>query len=395
MSTERTILHVDMDAFFAAVEQHDHPELRGRPVIVGAPPDQRGVVSTCSYEARVFGVRSAMPSREAYRRCPQGVFLAPNMARYAEVSRQVLVIFERFTPVIEPVSIDEAFLDVTGARRLFGDGEAIARQIRAAVRAETGLTASVGVAPNKFLAKLASELGKPDGLTVVPRDREGIASLLAPLSVGRLWGVGHVLQGTLEGLGFKTIGDLQRAVGRSLASQIGGHTADHLLKLAFGEDPRELALATEEQSISREHTFPRDVRDPAQVRRVLSDLVEDVGSRLRADGRFAGLGRLKLRWADFRTLTRQRPLVPPCCDDHSLRTVAHALFDAEPQVQPVRLVGFGVAGLVVERSEQLLLFDDAAPARDRHEALSRAVDGIRRKLGEESIRRADAERPER
>lgn len=187
---QRTILHVDMDAFFAAVEQRDRPELRGRPVVVGAPPDKRGVVAAVSYEARVFGIRSAMPSAEAARRCPAAVFLPPDFARYRQASRAVFAVFDRYTPLVEPLSVDEAFLDVTGSRRLLGTGPEIARRIKADVRRETGLTASVGVATNKFLAKLASELEKPDGLTLVPEGRAAIAAFLAPLTVDRIWGGG-------------------------------------------------------------------------------------------------------------------------------------------------------------------------------------------------------------
>ena len=384
-----TILHVDMDAFFASVEQRDHPELRGRPVIVGAPPDQRGVVSTCSYEARKFGVHSAMPSREAYSRCPQGVFLPPDMARYAEASRRVMEIFGRFTPFVEQVSIDEAFLDVTGARNLFGDGVEIARKIRAAIRDELRLTASVGVAPNMFLAKLAGEINKPDGLTVVPEGRDEIIAFLAPLDIGRLWGVGRVMKEALLSRGYRVIGDLQRADPARLAMQIGGNAANHLLALAFGEDTRELAMETVEQSISREHTFLHDTADKARVRRALAMLVDDVAGRLRADGRYAGVARIKLRWSDFRTITRQRPLSPPANDDMALRDAAFALYDAEPQPLPVRLVGFGVAGLVAERVEQLSLFDSPAPAHDRQEGVSRAIDRIKDLLGPRSIRRAD------
>ena len=385
----RTILHVDMDAFFASVEQRDRPELRGLPVIVGAPPDQRGVVSTCSYEARKFGVHSAMPSREAYARCPQGIFLPPDMHRYAAVSRQVMEIFGRFTPLVEQVSVDEAFLDVSGTLKLFGDGPEIARKIRAAIRDELHLTASVGVAPNMFLAKLAGEIHKPDGMTVVPDGRAAIAEFLAPLAVERLWGVGRVLQETLHTHGYRTIGDLQRANPARLAMQVGGHTADHLMKLAFGDDPRELALDTVEQSFSREHTFLHDVSDRPRVRRALAMLVDDVANRLRADGRFAGVARIKLRWADFKTITRQRPISPPANDDQSLREAAFALYDAEPQPQPVRLIGFGVGNLATERMEQLTLFDNPAPARDRQEAVSRAIDQIKERLGSTSIRRAD------
>jgi nucleotidyltransferase/DNA polymerase involved in DNA repair len=391
VETERDILHVDMDAFFAAVEQRDRPELRGRPVIVGAPPDRRGVVSTCSYEARAFGVRSAMPSREAGRLCPQGVFLPPDMPRYAAVSRQVFAIFGRYTPLVEGVSIDEAFLDVTGSRRLFGDAPEIARQIRTAIRGELGLTASVGVAGNKFLAKLGSECAKPDGLVTIPRDREGILRFLEPLPASRLWGVGKVLQATLAQCGYRTIGDIQRAPLAALAERIGRHTADHLAKLAFGIDPRDLVLEWEEKTISREHTFPADVRDLETLRRTLADLADDVGRRLRADGRFATVGRLKLRWADFRTITRQRPFTAPCCDDFALRDMALALFEAEAPARPVRLIGFGVTGLVAERREQMSLFDTAAiGTRDRREALSRTVDRLRQRLGPCSVRRGSA-----
>jgi len=389
MTQPRDILHVDMDAFFAAVEQRDHPELRGKPVVVGAPPDQRGVVSTCSYEARAFGVHSAMPSREAFQRCPQAVFLPPDMPRYAAVSRQVFAIFERFSPLVEPVSIDEAFLDVTGSKRLFGEPETIAASIRAAIRAETGLTASVGVAGNKFLAKLASESRKPDGLTVVPRDRAALLAFLAPLPVGRLWGVGKMMRDLLEQHGYRTIGDLQRASEASLAPIIGPHAAGHLLRLAFGEDEREIETDFEEKSISREHTFLADCRDPEMLRAVLRDLADDVGRRLREAGKFAGVGRLKLRWADFQTLTRQRTFPAPVCDDFTLRRLALDLFEAEPLIQPVRLIGFGVSGFAAERHEQLSLFEDPADRRDRDEKLCHTVDRLREKLGRDQIVRAD------
>ena len=390
MTNNRDILHVDMDAFFAAVEQRDHPELRGKPVIVGSPPDQRGVVATCSYEARAFGVHSAMPSREAYRRCPQAAFLPPNMDRYAAVSRQVFAIFERFTPLVEPVSVDEAFLDVTGSQRLFGDPPTIAASVRAAIQKETGLTASAGVAGNKFLAKLASESHKPDGLTVVPRERADILAFLAPLPVGRLWGVGKVMRELLEGHNYRVIGDIQRASETALAAVIGHHAAGHLLRLAFGEDEREVATDGEEKSISREHTFSVDCRDPAQLHSVLLDLADDVGRRLREANKFAGVGRLKLRWADFQTLTRQRVFPAPVCDDFTLRRLALELFEAEPRLQPVRLIGFGVSSFAVERHQQLNLFDDATVRRDRDEKLCHTVDRLREKLGRTQLIRADA-----
>ncbi len=389
MSNARDILHLDMDAFFAAVEQRDHPELRGKPVIIGSPPDQRGVVATCSYEARAFGVRSSMPSREAFRRCPAATFLPPDMPRYAAVSRQVMVIFERFTPLVEPVSIDEAFLDVTGSRRLFGEPEAIAVAIRAAIRAETGLTASAGVAGNKFLAKLASEIQKPDGLTVVPRERAAVLAFLAPLPVNRLWGVGKVTCELLERHSYRTIGDIQRTSETALAAVIGHHSAGHLLRLAFGEDERSVETEFAEKSISREHTFLTDCRNPEELRTVLRDLVDDVGHRLRAGDKFASVARLKLRWSDFQTLTRQRALPAPVCDDFTLRRMALELFAAEPLIQPVRLIGFGVSGLTAERQEQMNLFEDPADRRARDEKLCRTVDHLRNTLGREQLVRAD------
>ena len=392
MPADREILHIDMDAFFAAIEQRDHPEWRGKPVIVGAPPDRRGVVSTCSYEARIFGVHSAMPSREAGRLCPHGIFVPPDMARYQAVSRRVFQIFERFTPLVEPLSCDEAFLDVTGARRLFGDGMAIGHRIRADIAAELGLTASVGVAGNKFLAKLCSELAKPDGLAAAPRDRAALLAFLAPLPVGRLWGVGKVLRAELDRHGYRTVGDLQQAARARLAAQVGGHVAGHLLQLAFGEDPREVETGREELSLSREHTFDTDCRDRAVLCATLRDLADDVGRRLRADGRFATVGRLKLRWSDFTTITRQRRFGAACCDDFSLRALALELFEAEQVDRPVRLIGFGVTGLVTERCEQGDLFEaaaGAAPRRERQEALSATLDRLRAMLGESSIRRGE------
>ncbi|MDX9866826.1 MAG: DNA polymerase IV [Kiritimatiellia bacterium] len=388
---QRCILHVDMDAFFAAVEQRDHPEWRGKPVIVGAPPDRRGVVSTCSYEARAFGVHSAMPSREAYRRCPHAVFVPCDMGRYEEASQRVFAIFERFTPLIEPLSIDEAFLDVTGGRTLFGGGEAIARAIREAIRNEVGLTASVGIAHNKFLAKLASEQAKPDGLAVVPDAADAILAFLAPLPVHALWGVGRVTAQTLEQGGLRRVGDIRRADPAFLARLVGGHAAAHLLALACGEDARPVETAFEEKSVSREHTFPQDCRDRSVVCEVLKELADDVGRRLRLQNRYATLGKLKLRWADFRTLTRQTPFPNPVCDDFAFREQALRLFRAQPLSQPVRLIGFGVSGLCNGGgAEQLALFDPAPDAREKRERLCRTLDRVREQLGDRALRRVSA-----
>jgi len=374
-----------MDAFFAAVEQRDHPEWRGKPVIVGAPPDQRGVVSTCSYEARAFGVHSAMPSREAYRRCPQGIFVSTGMARYEEASQQVFAVFERFSPLVEPVSIDEAFIDVTGARTLFGDGRTIAEKIRATIFSEVRLTASVGVAHNKFLAKLASEKAKPDGLFVVPEGRDAVVKFLAGLKVAALWGVGKVTGESLERAGFRTVADIQKADPAYLARLLGESLSAHLLALAFGEDTRDVETLFEEKSLSREHTFPEDCKDRETVREALKGLADEVGRRVRAHGHYATVGRLKLRWADFRTITRQAPFETAVCDDFSFRAMALRLFDAERLVQPVRLIGFGVSGFSAGRSEQLSLFDTSPEAREKRERLCRTVDALREKLGHGAV----------
>ncbi|MEI7898840.1 MAG: DNA polymerase IV [bacterium] len=382
---QRCILHVDMDAFFAAVEQRDHPAWRGKPVIVGTPPDQRGVVSTCSYEARVFGVHSAMPSREACRRCPQGIFVPPDMARYDEASSQVFAIFERFSPLIEPISIDEAFIDVTGVRLLFGDGRSIAEKIRAAIRDEVRLTASVGVAHNKFLAKLASEKAKPDGLFVVPEGRAAMIQMLAAYPAGALWGVGKVTGATLARAGFRTVSDIQQADPASLTRVVGESLSAHLRALSFGEDARDVEAVFEEKSLSREYTFLEDCKDRETTRERLKGLADEVGRRVRAHGHFATLGRLKLRWADFRTITRQAAFETAVCDDFSLRALALRLFDAEKLVQPVRLIGFGVSGFCTGRSEQRLLFDTAPETREKRERLCRTVDALREKLGIDAV----------
>jgi DNA polymerase-4 len=397
----RVFIHVDMDAFFAAIEQRDHPEWRGKPVVVGAPPDQRGVVSTASYEARAYGIHSAMPSSEAGRRCPHAVFVRPDMVRYEQVSAQVFGIFNRYTPLVEGLSIDEAFLEVSGSRRFYGDGREIAERIREDVRRETGLTCSAGVAPNKFLAKLGSEFRKPDGLTVLPFDKAAIAAFLRPLPVTRVWGVGKVLRMACDRAALHTIGDLQDAPISLLQHVTGPHGAAHLRALAFGEDPREIELDVREKSISREYTFLEDERSRSVLEDTLRDLVEDVAARLRADGRMAGVGRLKLRWKGFETLTRQRPFPRPTNLEEDLREMALDLFRSVELEHPVRLIGFGVGGLREDapKPRQLALFDlatgePAAPSENteaRHgkqAELARTVDGIRKKYGAKSLRRA-------
>jgi DNA polymerase-4 len=382
----RTILHVDMDAFFASVEQHDHPEWRGKPLVVGAAPDQRGVVAAASYEAREFGIHSAMPSRQAYERCPQAIFVPPNSDRYRDASRQIMGIFERFTPIIEPLSIDEAFLDVTGSQKHFGDGHAIATRIKSEVRNDTGLTASVGVASNKFLAKLASDLEKPDGLTVVPEGREAAARFLAPLPVNRIWGVGRVTQRELDKFGIHTIADLQNTSEKQLAPIVGEHSARHLHRLAWGEDARELELDREEKSMSREHTFPQDITNVYQLEQTLRKLIEEIGRRLRKAEKHARIVHLKLRWKGFQTITRRKALPRPCCDDFVFTETALELLRNEDLTRPVRLVGFGVSDFSEQATEQLDLFADPAD-RTRRETISRAMDTIRDQFGEDAIGR--------
>ncbi|MGE4488118.1 MAG: DNA polymerase IV [Kiritimatiellales bacterium] len=386
---QKTFLHIDMDAFFASVEQHDHPELKGLPVVIGAPPDRRGVVSTCSYEARKFGIHSAMPSRTAYQRCPQAVFLPVNGKRYHEVSRQIMEIFHRFTPLVEPLSCDEAFLDVTGARYLFGDGPAIAKKIKAAVLEETGLTCSVGVAPNMFLAKIASDLNKPDGLTLVPFSDKLIPAFLAPLPIKRMWGAGKKTQALLGSHRIKTIGDLQTADPEKLAAWIGESAAASFRRLAFGIDQRELETGSEEKSISNETTFDEDLSDPAAVEAALLDLADKVGARLRQAGFYAATAQIKVRWKDFTTITRQRRLDPPCCDDFTLRETALELLRKEGVHSPVRLIGFGLTGLrETADAPQLDLFQSLEKQTStKREQLSRAVDAVRAKFGRKSIQR--------
>ncbi|MFW5871238.1 MAG: DNA polymerase IV [Verrucomicrobiota bacterium] len=386
--TSDAMLHVDMDAFFASVEQNDNPELKGKPVVVGAAPDRRGVVSAASYEARKYGIHSAMPSREAGRLCPHAVFRPVNGRRYREVSERVFDIFERFTPLVEPLSIDEAFLNVTGARNLFGDGRNIACLIKETIRSETGLTASVGVAANKFLAKLASDLDKPDGLVVAPERPEEIREFLAPLPVGRIWGVGKVTCRHLKERGIQTIGDIQKMPEEQLVNIAGRSFARHIKLLAHGVDDRELELDREEQSISREHTFAEDCNDVEKIESVLRELAEDVARQLREAEKRASVAHLKLRWKNFRTITRQKPFGRAACDDHTLREMATGLFRREELKAPVRLIGFGVGKLCrsAERMSQLELFsEDSTLIQEKRENLSRAIDEIRSKFGDTSI----------
>jgi len=389
----RIIVHMDMDAFFAAIEQRDHPELRGKPVIVGARPEERGVVATASYEARRFGIRSAMPSRTAAQRCPEAIFVAPRHDHYEAVSRQVMALLQRYTPEVEPVSIDEAFLDVTGAAANPEAAESLARQIKTDLRQDLQLTGSIGIAPNKFLAKLASDLHKPDGLTVVPTDPEAIREFLADLPASRIWGVGPATAAVLERRGMRTIGDLQRRPLPELIRTLGASLGPHVHRLAFGLDDRPVEPGPRpEKSISRETTFAHDVADRQVLRRVLLRLTEQVGRRLRHAECLAATAQVKLRFADFHTITRQQSLPAPGCADRDLLRAAGEILDRIELAQPVRLIGFGVTGLChrdgASGGHQLLLFESPADAvARRNAALDRAVDHLRDRFGDGILKR--------
>jgi DNA polymerase IV len=383
------ILHADMDAFYASVEQRDRPELRGRPVIVGGTSD-RGVVTAASYEARPFGVHSAMPTVEARRRCPHAVFLPGDMATYRRVSAQIRAVFETITPDVEPLSLDEAFLDVTGSRRLLGTPLAIGRLLRARVRAAVGLAVSVGIGPGKMIAKIASDVCKPDGLLEVPPD--GVAAFLAPLPVGRLWGVGPVTEAALVAAGIATVGGIVAAPAGRLAGAVGAGAAEQLAALARGEDPRRVEADRGARSYGEEGTFAADVRADGPVRAAIIAHAEAVARRLRRDGVRARTVVLKTKLAlrlgggRFPLETRQTTLAAPTDDGATLARAALALGARHRPERPVRLVGVTAAG-IEGASPQLGLF------ASRSAALNAALDAIVARHGPDSIGRGRA--PER
>jgi DNA polymerase IV len=379
-----TILHVDMDAFYATVEQRDRPELQGRPVIVGGSAEGRGVVCAASYEARRFGVHSAMATVTARRLCPEGVFLPVRMDHYANISRQIRAILLSFTPLVEPLSLDEAYLDIRGSEALFGPAPAIARRIKDRIRAETGLVASVGVAANKFLAKLASDTSKPDGLLVIEADQA--QAFLTPLPVSRLWGVGAKGQRRLKQLGIDTIGELAALTPERLAAPFG-QFGRQLWELAHGRDDRPVVPDREARSISTETTFARDIGDREVLRAWLFDLVEQLSQRIRQAGVQASTLELKLRSADFRTHTRSVKLIQPTDVTPVLWKAAAGLFDQRIGLGllPARLLGVGATGLVRHADIQGNLFDDGWEARQR--LLDQTLDRIRDQFGSQAIQR--------
>jgi len=382
----RSIVHVDMDAFYAAVEQLDNPACKGKPVIVGADPKGgmgRGVVAACSYEARKLGIRSALPISRAWKLCPQGVFVRPRMKRYVEVSHQVMDVFRRYTDLVEPLSIDEAFLDITGSVALLGKPEDIARSIKDDVRTVTSLTASVGLAPNKFLAKIASDLRKPDAFVVV---REGeIEAFLRDLPISRLWGVGPKTEQRLHEMGFRTIGQVAMATRESLVRSLGS-LGEHLYQLSRGHDERPVVPNWEPKSVSSETTFDEDTSDRELLVRTILDLSDHVAERLRKDNYRARRVTLKLRYSSFSTHTKQHSLDKLIQTGEEIATVARDLFRQFSLKQKIRLIGVSAGDLQRDGKEpqQLGLFSDP---RNVNEKLSRTVDEIREKFGKDVLRR--------
>ncbi len=378
---DASILHADLDAFYASVEQLEDPSLRGRPVIVGGL-GPRGVVAAASYEARRFGVRSALPMVHARRRCPDGVFLAPRFELYAEKSRRFMEILRRFTPLIEPLALDEAFLDVQGSRRIHGEPVTMAHEIRRLVREETGLTVSVGVGTTKLVAKLASDLAKPDGLrAVVPGDE---LALLHPLPVERLFGVGPATRKRLDQLRIATIGDLARQPESALAAVLGPNQAAHLHALAWNRDDRAVEAQRERKSVGHEETFPQDLHELDELRRVVARLSDSVGARLRSASSAGRTVQLKVRFDGFQTITRSRTLPQPTDVGAVIAATARELLDAVELDRGVRLLGVSVQQLVTVESSAPSLFDDD-PDHARRAVLEQTVDAVRARFGRDAV----------
>jgi len=379
----RAILHIDMDAFYASVEEQDRPELKGKPLIVGGTGG-RGVVAAASYTVRRFGVRSAMPMREALRLCPEAIVVHPRMARYKEISDQVFAIFREFTPQVEGLSLDEAFLDVTASQQLLGNPEAIGAQIRRRIAQQTGLTASVGIAPNKLLAKIASDLNKPDGMCRI--DAGNIREILDPLPIQKLFGVGQKTLPTVLAAGIRTFGDARVAGDEVLWRAFGKH-GKAMRDRASGLDDRPVEPDREEKSISAEETFDTDLRAPAELTAQLKGLADRAASRLRGQKLLAGRVSVKIRRADFTTYTRQRALEPPTQDTAVVAAAAEALLKGWLASQPkaaVRLLGVGVSDLQLLKQADLF----SGPAPDSGTRLDSAVDGIRDRFGDGLLTRA-------
>jgi DNA polymerase-4 len=380
----RTILHVDLDAFYASVEQLDDPSLRGKPVVVGG--SNRGVVLAASYEARPFGIKSAMPMARARPLCPSLVVVPPRHHRYAEISDAFFRVLGRFSPLVEGLSLDEAFLDVTGEEKLFGDGPTIGRKIKAAVREEISLVASVGVAPVKFIAKIASDLGKPDGLVVCPVGGE--ADFLAPLPVSRLWGVGEKTGAEMARLGLSTIGDVARVGEKALCARLGEDTGRHLHQLAQGLDARLVEPDRDPVSIGHEDTFERDLADRELLAHHLLDQTDRACARLRRLNLSARVVTIKVKYADHKRTSRRATLPRPTSDARVVGETARRLLSAVGEIESrkVRLTGVSLSGLSARDGARQLGFDEASA--ERGEKLGDALDRVAARFGRGALRRA-------
>lgn len=382
-----TILHVDMDAFYASVEVRDQPALAGQPVAVGGSAERRGVISAASYEARAFGVHSAMPTSQAFALCPNLVLLPPDFQRYTSVSRQIMAIFRRYTPLVEPLSLDEAFLDVRGSERLFGDAIKIGYAIRRDILKETGLVASIGIAPTKFLAKLASDLDKPDGFRVIQPDE--VRTVLDPLPVGKVYGVGRATEKRLQSLGVHTIGQLATLERDEVVRRFGASGA-WIHDLAHGIDPRRVNPRRPEKSHGMERTFPEDISDRDQLKRYLVDFCDEVAFVLRDRGLQGRTIAIKARYPSFRTVTRSKTLAHPTNLGARIYGTARELFERIPK-GPLRLLGVSISHLEdVHGAQQGTLFDDAPTAEvaARDKRLKRAMVGadiLRKKYGKRMV----------
>jgi DNA polymerase IV len=385
---KESILHVDMDAFYASVEVREDPSLAGKPVAVGGG-GPRGVVMAASYEARAFGVHSAMPGVRARRLCPNLIFVPPNFTMYRAESDQILQILFSFTPLVEQISLDEAFLDVGGSIRLFGEPVAIAEKIRARIRSERRLICSVGVAPNKFLAKLASQRAKPDGVVHVPADR--IHEFIDPLPADALWGVGEQTAAALERLGVRTVGDISALPPGVLERAFGAGPAAHLTALAVGEDDRAVVPYEPTKQISAEQTFERDLDAPEHIRREVLRLADRVAQRLRSGGLSARTVTIKVRFSDFKTITRSRTLPAPTDVAARIYAAARDLYASLRLHRPrVRLLGVAASGLVAGRGPEQLRIGERP---DRWGAADRAADRLRERYGGDTVERAAVAQP--
>ena len=383
----RAILHVDMDAFFAAIAVLDDPSLAGKPVLIGGT-GPRSVLSTASYEARKFGCRSAMPTAVALRLCPHAKVVSVSGKRIGEISARLFDILERASPLVQPLSCDEAFVDVTGSVRLLGPPDTIARSLKEQIKGELGLTASVGVASNKFLAKLASDLDKPDGLTRVPTDPQAIAQFLAPLPVSKIWGVGPAAESKLHQHHIRTIGQLQQQPLERLARITGGNDhAQHLYNLARGIDDRPVTTGRQAKSIGHEQTFAKDITDADAVRSVMLGQAEDVARRLRRADKLARGVTVKIRFGDFQTITRSTTLDTPDDLTDTIYTCVIALFDkwARASFQPVRLIGVSASPLTDRAGEQPGLFVD--PQKLQQKKIDTTLDAIKDRFGKHAVHR--------